>query len=356
MIEKLLPSEVWSQVYFGNTLGAYLDAFLLFVILVIVFYLLQRLALKRLHRMSKKTKTDIDDALVDIIGSIRPPVYYFLALYIAGHRLVLGEVVENIIYATFVIMFVYQIISSLQIFVNYIAIKIIGKEASEDEHLRSAVRMLSTIAKVVLWCFGLVMILSNLGINVSSLIAGMGITGIAIAIALQGVLSDLFASFSIYFDKPFKVGDLIKTKEHTGTVEKIGIKTTRIRSVDGEEVIISNTDLTEKRVENYRRMEERRIKFGVGVIYETPTNQLKKIPQMITDIIDRTSGARIDRVHFKEFNDSSLDFEVVYYVESKAFPDYMDRQQEINYAIREKFEAENIEMAYPTRTLYTKNV
>lgn len=355
MIEKIFPSVAWDTVYFGNTLSSYVDAFLFFLILVFAFYIIQKVLLRRLRAISEKTKTDIDDVSIKIIDSIRPPAYYFLAFYIASHTLVMGEIAEKTIFVIVVVMVVYQIISSVQILINYIAKKTIGSDDG-DEQLESAVHMLSMIAKVIIWIIGVLLIMSNLGINVSALVASLGIGGIAVAFALQGILADLFASFSIYFDKPFVVGDFITNGAHSGTVEKIGIKTTRIRSTTGEQVVISNKELTETRVQNFTQMEERRVTSSVGVTYETSTQALKEIPSMIEEIVEATKGVRFDRVHFKKFDDSSLGFEFVYYVESSAYPEYMDAQQKINYAIREKFESENIDMAYPTRTLYTKSV
>lgn len=355
MIEKMFPSVAWDTMYYGNTLSSYVDALLFFLALVLAFYILQKMILNRLRALSQKTTTNIDDVAVQIVESIRPPVYYFLSFYIASHTLVMGEVIEKSIFVIVVIMIVYQIISSVQILINFIAKRTIGNDDG-DEQLESAVKMLSMIAKVIIWILGILLIMSNLGINISALIAGLGIGGIAVAFALQGILADLFASFSIYFDKPFVVGDFITNGANSGTVEKIGIKTTRIRSTTGEQVVISNKELTETRVQNFTQMEERRITAAVGVTYETPTQKLKEIPSMIEKIVEEVRGVRFDRVHFKKFDDSSLGFEFVYYVESVQYSDHMDVQQKINFAIREKFEAENIQMAYPTRMLYTKNV
>lgn len=355
MIEKLFPSVAWDAVYFGNTLGAYLDALIFFVLLVLGFYVLQRIILKRLRAISQKTETDVDDVAIKIIDSIHPPAYYFLSFYIASHTLVIGEIAQKSIFVIVVVMIVYQIVSSIQILINYIAQKTLGNKDG-DEQLESAVNMLSMIAKVIIWILGGLLIMSNLGINVSALVASLGIGGIAIAFALQGILGDLFASFSIYFDKPFVVGDFITNGANSGTVEKIGIKTTRIRSITGEQIVISNKELTETRVQNFTEMEERRVTSSVGVTYETSSATLKEIPAMIAKIVEDTKGVRFDRVHFKKFDDSSLGFEFVYFVESSAYPDHMDAQQKINYAIREKFETEKIEIAYPTRTLYTKNI
>jgi small-conductance mechanosensitive channel len=195
-------------------------------------------------------------------------------------------------------------------------------------------------------------VISNLGVDITSLIAGIGIGGIAIALALQNILSDLFSSFSIYFDKPFKVGDFIVVGEHMGSVEKIGIKTTRVRSPQGEEIVIANQELTTARVQNFRRLERRRNLVTLGVTYETPLAKLKKVTGIIEDIINKQKDATFDRVHFQSFGDFSLNYQIVYYVESEEYGVFMDVQQAINFAIMEAFEKEGIEFAYPTQTLY----
>ena len=196
------------------------------------------------------------------------------------------------------------------------------------------------------------LILSNLGYNISSLIAGFGIGGVAIALAVQNILGDLFSSLSIYFDKPFKIGDLIQVGSLTGKVRKIGLKTTRVTSLQGEEIIIPNAVLTGQNIQNFGKLKERRNKFSLGLTYETTTAKLKKIPNIIKKIIEDTTNTRFDRAHFSNFGDFSLNFEVVYYVLSQDYAEFMDSQQNINLKIKEAFEKEGIDMAFPTSTVY----
>ena len=196
------------------------------------------------------------------------------------------------------------------------------------------------------------MVLSNLGYNVTTLVAGLGIGGLAIAFALQKVLEDIFSSVSIYFDKPFEIGDFIIVGEQMGVVKKIGIKSTRIQALQGEEIVISNRELTSVRIQNFKRMEKRRVAFSFGVLYSTSNAKLKKAIEMVKKIVEKAEHADLDRVHFKAFGSSSLDFEVVYYLKSRDYNVYMDTQQEINFAIKEAFEKEKIEFAYPTQTIH----
>jgi small-conductance mechanosensitive channel len=212
--------------------------------------------------------------------------------------------------------------------------------------------VLGFIARVALWSILLLMILDNLGFNITALVASLGIGGIAVALALQNILGDIFASLSIAIDKPFVIGDFIIVDDILGTVEYIGLKTTRLRSLDGEQIVFSNTDLLKSRIRNYKRMYERRVVFGFGIVYQASHEQLKKIPVMAREIIEGLEKTRFDRAHFKEYGESSLNFEVVYFVQDPDYNIYMDIQQSINLSLFERFASEGIEFAYPTRTLY----
>lgn len=208
------------------------------------------------------------------------------------------------------------------------------------------------MSRVAVWSLVALMMLANLGVDVTALVAGLGIGGVAVALALQNILSDLFASISILLDKPFVVGDFIIVGEELGTVEKIGIKTTRVRSLGGEQLIFANNDLLQSRVRNYKRMDERRIVFRVGIVYETPGDKLEAISGMLREIVEGIEQTRFDRAHFAEFGDFALQFEVVYYVLSSDFAIYRDIQQRINLAIFRRFERESIGFAYPTQMLH----
>jgi small-conductance mechanosensitive channel len=194
--------------------------------------------------------------------------------------------------------------------------------------------------------------MDNLGFNISAVIAGLGIGGIAIALAAQAILGDLFSYFVIFFDRPFEVGDFIVVGDKTGTVEYTGIKTTRIRALSGEQLVFSNTDLTNSRIHNFKKMQERRVVFKLGVVYQTPTAQLEEIPKIVRAIIEKHTDVRFDRGHFASYSDFSLNFEFVYFVFGAEYVKYMDTQQSINLEIYKEFEKRKIEFAYPTQTLY----
>jgi small-conductance mechanosensitive channel len=207
-----------------------------------------------------------------------------------------------------------------------------------------------------LWTIAVLVAIDNLGFDVTALVAGLGIGGVAIALALQSILGDLFASLSIVVDKPFVVGDFIRVGDDLGAVERIGLKTTRVRSLSGEQLIFSNADLLKSRIRNYQRMAERRVVFRAGVVYQTTAATLRRIPKMVREIIESRPLTRVDRTHFAEIAASDYVFEFVYYVLSPDYNVYMDTQQAINLAIVERFESEGIELAYPTRTIMLSGV
>jgi len=222
----------------------------------------------------------------------------------------------------------------------------------KDKEGQEMMKLISTVIKVVLWALAVLLVLSNLGYNVNSLIAGLGVSGIVVAFAVQKVASDLFSSLSIYFDKPFSPGDFVKIGEDMGTIKSIGIRTTRITSLQGEELVIPNSEVVSARVQNFGKMERRRAAFNIGVTYDTSKKKLEVIPGMIEKIIKAQKKATFDRCYFKTFGDSSLGFDIVYYVESPEYEDYLKIQQAVNLTIIEIFTKEGIEMAFPTQTIH----
>ncbi len=352
-IFDLIPASnnvFWQYEIFNNTVWDWAMAFAVFILFLVIFKIFQSIILYKLNQFAKKTQTDIDDAFIKIVKSLRPPFYFFLAFYLALKFLIVEALVEKVINIILVAWAIYQGIVAIQILVDYILRK--WMKGRDDTHSRAAIQLMGSVAKGVLWVIGILLFLSNLGINITSLIAGLGIGGIAVALALQNVLGDLFSSFAIYIDRPFSVGDFIVIGQDKGTVERIGIKTTRIRTLQGEELVVSNNELTSIRIQNFKKMEERRVTFRLGVTYNTSLEKIKKIPDMVRKIIEKEKNTRFERGHFKEFGDSALLFEFVYYVKSGEYLVYADSNQEILFKIKEVFDKEGIEFAYPTQTIY----
>ena len=332
----------------GNSVAEYVEALGIVIGVIILFKIVQKILISWLRKVSKKTNTDIDDLIVHVVESFRAPFYYILALYLAVSYLTFPQVVDNVALVVFILFLSYYGVQAIQIIIEYIIVKAIHKE--NGTHVPMG--MIRIAIRIVVWSLGILFILSNFGIEITSLIAGLGIGGIAVALALQNILGDLFSSFAIYLDKPFEIGDFIIVGEHMGIVEKIGIKTTRMRALQGEEIVISNKELTSTRIQNFKKMQERRVVFPFGVTYGTPNEKIRKIPGIVKEALEQEDHARFDRSHFKNFGDSSLNFESVYYILSGDYNDYMDIQERINLSIKEAFEKEGIDMAFPTRTIH----
>ncbi len=343
--------SIMEQTYLGNRVADYLIFIGLFLAGFGMIKIFKHFILRRLKKWAEKTATTIDDLLLSIIQRLILPLAYFGVFYLSVNILSLHPLLKKIIdIAGMAILMVFaaRLAISLMGYGFNIYFTKRGKDVASDRSINGIL----VVLRLVVWALAIIMFLDNMGFKISAIIAGLGIGGIAIALAAQAVLGDLFSYFSILFDRPFEVGDFIILDQYLGTIEHIGIKTTRIRSLGGEQVILSNTDLTSSRVRNYKRMGKRRVVFKFGVTYQTSLEQLKVIPGIIEKIIKAVKDTTFDRGHFFSYGDFSLVFEVVYYVMSRDYNKYMDIQQEINFAIKKEFEARGIEFAYPTQTLY----
>ncbi len=346
LLTSLRALEFAGNDVFSWSLAA-IVATLLYLLLSLLFGLLK----SNLQRFSKKSATVADDLLASTLDSTRRFSLLVVALWGGTRFLELGstERFVNLVVLAFVTL-------QIAIWANravseYIAWYSATRRESDPGKV-SAVQGLSFVARLFIWAIAVLLVIDNLGYDVTALVAGLGIGGVAIALAVQNVLGDLFASLSIVMDKPFVVGDFIIVGDLLGEVEKVGIKTTRVRSLSGEQLIFSNSDLLNSRIRNFKRMYERRVPFTFGVIYQTTPDQLEAIPAMVKQIVEGISSTRFDRAHFKGFGASSYDFEVVYYVLSSDYTLYMDIQQQINLGICRGFLKQGIEFAYPTRTLF----
>lgn len=340
----------WELEFWNNTVLDYLIFLGSLAASFVVILVLKRVVLHRLTAWVNKTPTSLDDMVVRAMKRYLLPLAYIGALYLNVKWLKLSDGVEkavDVVALAAVLILGAVVVSTLLI---YLFNKYFEKKQSSVDKL--AMRWMGVIIKIIIWVCALLLFLDNLGVKITALMAGLGIGGIAVAFAAQAILEDIFSFVTIFFDRPFEIDDFIIVDDLMGTVEHIGIKTTRLRSLSGEQLIFSNKDLTNSRVRNYKRMQNRRIVFSVGVTYDTPLEKLKEIPLLIGQIIESMDDTKFDRAHFKEFADSSMNFEIVYYVMSQDFNVYMDIQQAINFAIKEAFDARGIEFAFPTQTLY----
>ena len=335
----------------GNDLVAWLRAALWVIVAVGVMRGLMPIAIARLAGWAEKTAITWDNALVNALRVTRWSLVAVVALGPASQELTLGPLAERWMNGLAMVALSLQIGLWVGAFLDTWIRNTREQALQNDPSTTSALSVLSFLARVVLWSVLLLMVLDNLGFDVNTLVAGLGIGGIAVGLALQNILGDLFASLTIVLDKPFQVGHFIIIDEFSGTVEHIGLKATRIRSLSGEMLVFSNADLTKARLRNYKFMQERRIVFKFGVTYDATPEQLEKIPSILREIIEGTEQARFDRAHFSAFGDSSLDFELVYWMLTADYTAYMDVQQAINLGLMRRLQQEGVSFAFPTRTL-----
>lgn len=333
-----------------NSVAEIAIAIAIFLAVFIAMKIVRIQVIGRMMKLSKRTSSRIDDVIASFLGGIKTPIYILIALFVALQGVSVPDSLNLIVNIAILIAVVSQVVKLLEeVFSMLLGVQF--RKTSPNSELPGIFRI---GIRLILWSIGGLLILSNAGVDITSLVAGLGIGGLAISLALQNILSDLFASFSLAVDKPFEIGDLIVVGEHTGTVKNIGMKTTRLTALEGEEVVISNAELTSARVQNYKKMEKRRIVMSVGVTYDTTTEQLQRANALMKEAVSAQKNAEFARSHFRSFGDSALMFEVVYFMLTGDYAVYMDTQQAINMYIHQKFSEEGIEMAFPTQTVYLK--
>ena len=340
--------------FYHNSVQAWLIAGAVFVVVGAVLFTARTLLARRLARVAAKTATAADDAIVDLLRRTR--YFFIITAAVAGATLFLelptralavGRVLGTI--ALFLQMAIWGNGLITFWFRNYAE-----RKADTDLSSRTTIAAFSFVARTILWIMLALLALSRLGYDITTLITGLGVGGIAIALAVQNVLGDLFAALAIVLDKPFIVGDTISVDAMTGTVENIGLKTTRIRSVNGEQLIFSNADLLKSRIRNFKRMQERRVVATLGVAYDTPPDTVARIPQMLREAVEAQEQVRFDRSHFMSYGESALMFETVYFVLTSDYLTFANANQAVNLAVLRRFAAEKVEFAFPTRTIVVR--
>jgi small-conductance mechanosensitive channel len=346
-------SDLIQEILVNNTSNNYWAALAIFAGLFIIFKIFDSYLIYKLKHLAKKTKITWDDAAIDFLESVKWPFFAYLAFFIGATYLTLPGIIDKVIrYILLLFMVFYLSKGIINVAVHGLDRYKAHREKKGKGNGDSMINVLKFLAKLIIWITALLILLTQLGVNVTPVLAGAGIAGLAIGLALQGILGDLFAAFTIYFDKPLEEGDFIIVGKDMGVVKNIGIKTTRLQALGGQELVISNSELTSSRINNYKKMNKRRIVFNFGVEYNSTPAQLKKVKKVVEEIINKTEGADLDRVHFFKFGDSSLDFEVVYYVGTSDYNKYMDIQEYMNLQIKEKVEKLGVGFAFPSRTVY----
>lgn len=346
-----------SLTLFQNSMLAWLIALAVVVVLFLVL-LTARGAIRRYHERLKATEhTELAEIPVEILSRTTLLFFCVLSLFVGLSTLNMAPRTATVLKGALMLtVFLQAGIWASAAAMAWLERRRRRTSTLADRAVVGSLGVIGFIVRVAIWSLVLLVALDNLGIDVTALVAGLGIGGIAVALAAQNILGDLFASLSIAFDKPFLVGDFLILDDYMGTVENIGVKSTRLRSLSGEQIVLSNADLLNSRVRNYGRMMERRVVMTHNVTYDTPLERLREIPSIIREAIEAQEDTRFDRSHFSVHGAASLDFESVYYVLSADYGRYMDIQQAINLRIHERFTEEGIEFAYPTQTLYLARV
>jgi len=325
--------------YYGNPLSAYLISGAAFAGMIAGFLIVRRLA--------RRSGTNLATELME---QVRVHELVLVALDLARRSLELPHRFEHVAHTVAVLVIAWRIVGLLSTLAAYGIRRTILSDPADRANQDTA-HAATLAAKSLIWIGAALFVLSNAGYNVSSMVAGLGIGGIAVALAAQAVLGDLFSAVALYLDKPFVVGDFIKVGDFWGTVEHVGIKTTRVRSRDGEMLIFPNSNLTSSRIQNFRPPLERRALVNFSVPLDTPAETLRRLPEQLRKVAEKTPNVRFERAHLAQFQESGLQYEVVFYVSHPEYVVYMDRQQSVLIGLLEAMRADGIPLAQPTRTV-----
>jgi small-conductance mechanosensitive channel len=342
--------QIFSLTFLDNTVFQWISAFLIVMGVLVVFRILRRILSQRASKAAEKDTNRIGGLLLNMLKKINALPVFLVAVYFGTFPLTLDTDVTDLLRTVaFIALAIQAAIWGNQI-INFLLVKLVKEKQEDPASGEAAYTALSFILRLVLWTVVVLLILDNIpGMEVTSLITGLGIGGIAVALAVQNILQDLFASLSIFLDKPFVIGDFIEVDDFVGRVMHIGLKTTRVESLSGEELVFANSDLLNSRIRNYKKMEVRRVVMTVGVAYDTPVDVLAAMPELFDEVVEAVEPTKFRRAHLTALNDYSLDFQVVYEVQSSSYKDFMDVRHLVLLGILRRFEKEGIEIPFPTQ-------
>jgi small-conductance mechanosensitive channel len=344
-----------NTIYFGNSAGAWLVAAGIGAVVYLALLLIKGLLVTRLGKLAERTDTDFDDALVDVVRNTRTFFLLAIALVAAMRGLIIPRSVGGPLSAVLELLVLLQVGLWATGLIAFLVERSLSRRRETSDRIGvAAVRAIGISVKVVAWIIIVLIAIQNVfGKNVTALMTGLGVGGIALALAVQNILGDLLAAVAIVFDRPFDVGDTIQVDNLVGTVEQIGLKTTRLRSITGEQLVLGNGEILKSKLRNYKRMYERRAVLNLDLTYDTPPDVVERVPEMVRTIVESQKDVRFDRSHFAGFMESALRIETVYFVLDPDYRRYMDVQQAVNLAILRRFTADGIQFAFPTRTMIT---
>ena len=342
-----------SGLILGNTPEAYGYALAAFAVALALIYLVRNVGISRLKALAERTETNLDDLLIALVEKFSCFEYQLAAFFVATRYLLRAPSFDKSVKAVVLLVFTYRAITIIQELLSYWINKVAAKRELSGQAKDSVVRSTQVILRSLVWVGAVLFVLDNLGVNISAVLTGLGIGGVAVALAAQAILGDLFNFFVILLDKPFNIGDFIISDSVSGTIEHIGLKSTRIRSLSGEIVVISNSNLLGSRIRNYQDLTKRRVVFKTGIVYGTKPELLRKIPSIVEKAVQGCQ-AEFDRCNLSNCGDFSLDFETVYYLNEPDYNAYMAAHEQVLLAVLEGLAAAGAELAYPTQTVLIK--
>ena len=341
-----------SMVYAFNRWEDWLIALLIFAVSFVLLLVIRQFAARQLLKLSARTVTDVDDFVAQLLVKTKAALLLVFALFFASLRLHLSASIEQFLRVAAVIALLIQIGLWIIALIDYW----VQREAKRSDLGGGQATTLSVVGvmlKIAVWVLLVLIALDNIpGVEITTLVASLGIGGIAVGLAVQSILRDLFASLSIALDRPFVIGDSITVDGLSGTVEHLGLKSVRVRSISGEQIVFSTSDLLNSRVHNFEKLERRRAVLRFGVVHHTPPQALAMIPAMLEEVIANHAQVSFERAHFTSIGASVLEFEAVYWLEEPSYRLFLDTQQSINLGILKRFEHEGITLAYPTQTVF----
>lgn len=343
---------IFGRDLYGSSATRWLVALGTLVVVFVGLRVVKYVLVTRFKGVVERTKNVVDDLVLDLIAHTKWPFFLILGIFWGSFVLKLSPAVRLGVHRIMAVSLFIQVgLWASRVLSFFIETRM--ERAHREDPSRSAVLSLfNFFGRVTVWCIVALLTLDNLGIDVTALIASLGVGGIALALALQSVLKDTFAALSIIIDKPVEVGDFVIIGDLAGHIEHIGLKTTRVRSLGGEELVFGNEDLLSSRIRNYKNLRERRVIFTFGITYETPPEKVRSVAQLVKETIESVEHTRFDRAYLKDFGETALQFQVAYYVLDPSFDTMMDVRQRINITLHERFRDEGIRFAYPIRRIY----
>jgi len=315
-----------------------------------VFWIVKRVVAHHLFKVSKATDNSMDDAFYELVDKWNSLALAIIAVYLSTRIWQVPASIQRPISIVTLMTFIFFGVRTLNHAVSVMISQYVQRQKRASAGFDpTLVSFSKRFIQVIIWLIGFLLVAQNLGYNVTALLGGLGLGGVAVAFAVQNILGDIFSSISIYFDKPFQVGDTIKIDSDVGTVKKVGIRSTRLQTLDGQELVIANTDITTSRVHNFKRMPKRRVVFQFGVTYETKAKKLASIPGLVEDIFKGLDDADLNRVHLIDLAEYSISFEVVYYIGDRDYKLFRDTHQKVLLDLYQVLTTHKIEFAYPTQ-------